>query len=55
MGPLKNLGVAHQNPKTITVFQEFSYSVVFRLLKNYVKKLSLVSKFLTLLIAMWID
>lgn len=39
MGPLKNLGVEHQNPKTITVFQEFSYSVVFRLLENYEKKL----------------
>lgn len=39
MEPLKNLGVAHQNPKTITKFQEFRYSVVFRLLENYVKKL----------------
>lgn len=39
MGPLKNLGVAHRNPKTTTVFQEFSYSVVFGLLENYVKKL----------------
>lgn len=34
MGPLKNLGVAHQNPKTITEFQGFSYSVVFRLLEK---------------------